>query len=87
LDPAEGRGVGVLLAAGGLDDFTTADLADATLAGVRLDGIHWSVWGTRWPPGFDSERLKAESREVDPGSGVYLVERTSTSDASAQSRP
>lgn len=86
LDPAEGRGVGVLLADRGLDDFTTADLADVTLAGVPLDGIYWSVWGTRWPPGFDSERLKAESREVDPGSGIYLVEGTSTSDASAPSR-
>ena len=87
LDPAEGRGVGVLLADRGLDDFTTADLADVTLAGVPLDGIYWSVWGTRWPPGFDSERLKAESREVDPASGIYLVEGTSTSDASAPSRP
>ena len=75
-----------MLADRGLDDFTTADLADVTLAGVPLDGIYWSVWGTRWPPGFDSERLKAESREVDPGSGIYLVEGTSTSDASAPSR-
>lgn len=80
LDPAAGQGLGTLLAEGGLDDFTTADLSNAELLGVQLDGVYWSMWGTRWPPSLNIEWLKARSREVDQGSGIYIVEYPSTSD-------
>lgn len=80
LDSENAQGLGAVLAAGGLDDFTDADLSSTDLTGIGLDGVYWSTWGTQWPPGFDVERLKTESRKVDVG--VYVVEGAgaSTSD-------
>jgi hypothetical protein len=58
---------------GVLDDFTRADLAHAHLAGRDLTGIRWSDWGTTWPPGTDTDALRAQSREVADGSGIYVI--------------
>ena len=74
LDPDRSRGLSRAILDGVLDDFTAADLSAANLKAARLSGMYWSVWGTLWPQTFDVERLKSVSREVDPGSGVYLVE-------------
>jgi hypothetical protein len=76
------RGIGQLLAfVGWLDDFTEADLSRVDLAGVDLEGVRWSERGTRWPPG-EQERIRRESRETAPGSGVWVVTRgTATADS------
>jgi hypothetical protein len=58
---------------GVLDDFTRADLAHADLTGRDLTGIRWSDWGTTWPPGTDTDALRAQSREVADGSGIYVI--------------
>ncbi|MBD0742939.1 hypothetical protein [Streptomyces sp. CBMA152] len=56
-----------------LDDFTTADLRTAVLAGVDLDGVRWSVAKTRWPASTDVEDLKARSVASPPGSGIFTI--------------
>jgi hypothetical protein len=58
---------------GALDDFTRADLARADLTGYDLTGIRWSDWGTTWPPGTDTDALRAQSREVTDASGIYVI--------------
>ena len=58
---------------GVLDDFTLADLAHADLTGRDLTGIRWSDWGTTWPPGTDTGALRAQSREVADGSGIFVI--------------
>ncbi|WP_344469684.1 hypothetical protein [Kitasatospora kazusensis] len=57
-----------------LDDFTRADLSTADLTGVDLAGVRWSELHTCWPEDLDIERLKEDSREIPPGSGIYIVE-------------
>lgn len=56
-----------------LNDFVTADLRDADLAGIDLTGVHWSERGTQWPAGLDVEALKARSEKTFPGSGTWVV--------------
>jgi hypothetical protein len=67
----EGLAAGLL--DGALDDFTQADLAHVDLSGRDLTGVRWSDWGTTWPPGIDIDALRARSRELAPGTGVYVV--------------
>jgi hypothetical protein len=47
-------------------------------------GVRWSVPGispgTRWPPGTDTDRLRARSRKVDGEAGIYVIERPDDSD-------
>ncbi|MFJ2027347.1 hypothetical protein ACIODW_26545 [Streptomyces sp. NPDC087897] len=56
-----------------LDDFVTADLGNADLAGIDLTGVYWSERGTRWPPGLDVGALKDRSDETFPGGGTWVV--------------
>jgi hypothetical protein len=67
------EGLAAALLEGALDDFTHADLARADLTGHDLTGIRWSDWGTTWPPGTDTGALRAQSREVADGSGIYVI--------------
>jgi hypothetical protein len=61
------------LAAGVLDDFTSADLTCAGLADADLTGVRWSLTGTAWPPGTDIRALLARS-VAQPG-GVLVFTR------------
>ena len=63
------EGLAAALLEGALDDFTNADLARADVAGRNLTGIRWSDWGT------DTDELRARSREIAPGTGIYKVTR------------
>ncbi|MFI1328239.1 hypothetical protein ACH4TI_33835 [Streptomyces rochei] len=56
-----------------LDDFIGADLRQANLTGVKLDGLWWSETTTSWPPYVDIELLKLDSVETAPGSGIYVI--------------
>ncbi|MFB6642940.1 hypothetical protein ACFCYF_37605 [Streptomyces chartreusis] len=56
-----------------LDDFIGADLRQADLAGVRLDGLWWSETSTSWPPHVNIELLKLDSVETAQGSGIYVI--------------
>ncbi|MCW7947398.1 hypothetical protein AAW14_37070 [Streptomyces hygroscopicus] len=56
-----------------LDDFIGADLRQANLTGVKLDGLWWSETSTSWPPHVDIELLKLDSVETAPGSGIYVI--------------
>ena len=56
-----------------LDDFIGADLRQANLTGVKLDGLWWSEETTSWPPYVDIELLKLDSVESAPGSGIYMI--------------
>ncbi|MFF4442386.1 hypothetical protein [Streptomyces sp. NPDC001621] len=56
-----------------LSDFTTSDLRNADLSGTHLDGVRWSVSGTRWPSSVDIEDLKTHSEETPAGSGIWTV--------------
>ncbi|MEU3567564.1 hypothetical protein AB0E96_03900 [Kitasatospora sp. NPDC036755] len=56
-----------------LDDFTTADLSTADLTHVDLAGVRWSELRTRWPTEVSIDRLREDSRETLPGSGVYII--------------
>ncbi len=56
-----------------LDDFTTADMSYAHLAGVDLAGVQWSEHTTRWPSTIDPEELKARSAETQLDSGTWTV--------------
>ena len=58
---------------GALDDFTHADLSLIDLAGCHLTGIRWSEHGTTWPPGTDTDELRARSQEIAPG--IYEITR------------
>ena len=73
-------GLAAAMLEGALDDFTGADLTQADLAGRDLVGVRWSEHGTRWPPGTDTGRLRARSREVDRQAGIYVIERPDDSD-------
>ncbi|MFG3054527.1 hypothetical protein ACGFZP_26705 [Kitasatospora sp. NPDC048239] len=56
-----------------LDDFTTADLSSADLTRVDLAGVRWSELRTRWPAEISIDRLREDSRETLPGSGIYVI--------------
>ena len=56
-----------------LDDFTRADLSLTDLTGRDLTGIRWSDQGTTWPPGTDTDELRARSQEIAPG--IYQITR------------
>ena len=73
----QAAGLGTALLNGALDDFTRTDLSAVNLAGIDLVGVRWSLFGTRWPPSTDVERLTAESREIEPRSDVFVVVRVS----------
>ncbi|MET9792095.1 MULTISPECIES: hypothetical protein [Streptomyces] len=61
-----------------LNDFTKADLRQATLVDVDLSGILWSEYGTQWPTSLDVEELKRQSEETPPGSKVWIVRADTT---------
>jgi hypothetical protein len=67
------EGLAAALLEGALDDFTRADLSQADLTGLNLVGVRWSAAGTRWPPGTDVDALRARSRKVAPGVGIYEI--------------
>jgi hypothetical protein len=69
------EGLAAALLEGALDDFTQADLTRTSLAGRDLAGVRWSDWGTMWPPGTDTGELRARSREITPGTGIYKIMR------------
>ncbi|MFD7973682.1 hypothetical protein [Streptomyces clavifer] len=56
-----------------LDDFIGADLRQANLEGIKLDGLWWSEAATIWPPYVDVELLKLDSVETAPGTGIYVI--------------
>jgi hypothetical protein len=58
-----------------MDDFTSADLTHARVAGADLTGVRWSLSGTIWPPETDVKALLVRSGQVSPGSGVLVVKR------------
>jgi hypothetical protein len=72
ISPSEGLAQALLDSA--LDDFTSADLTYASLAGADLTGVHWSLSGTIWPPEIDLKALLTRSEQVEPG-GVLVVTR------------
>jgi hypothetical protein len=65
IPPAEGL-VEALLD-GAMDDFTSADLTYASLAGTDLTGVRWSLSGTTWPPGTSVKALIRRSEQAGPG--------------------
>jgi hypothetical protein len=67
------EGLAAALLEGALDDFTHADLTCVDLAGSDLTGIRWSDWGTAWPPGTNTDELRARSQEIAPG--IYEITR------------
>jgi hypothetical protein len=67
------KGLAAALLDGALDDFTHADLAQINLTDFDLTGVRWSVSGTKWPRGIDIDVLRAQSREVPPRTGVYVI--------------
>jgi hypothetical protein len=81
------EGLAAALLEGALDDFTHADLASADLAYHDLIGIRWSEWGTTWPTGTDADALRARSREVVPGVGVYEITRPDYDDKARHYAP
>ncbi|MFG2074586.1 hypothetical protein [Nonomuraea maritima] len=56
-----------------LDDFTRADLRNASLAGVDLRGVCWSTSTTSWPAHIDVEELKERSDKVPAKRGIYII--------------
>jgi len=48
-----------------LNDFTGADLRDAELGGVPIEGLRWSLT-TQWPPDW-AEQIRRGSVEIFPG--------------------
>jgi hypothetical protein len=81
------EGLAAALLDGALDDFTHADLARADFTGRDLTGVRWSDSGTTWPPGTDVERLRARSREVGHGTGIYVIASPGDSDKAFQYSP
>lgn len=71
LDLQQVEGLSAALLEGALDDFTHADLSLTDLAGRDLTGIRWSDQGTTWPPGIDTDELRARSQEIAPG--IYEI--------------
>jgi hypothetical protein len=67
------EGLPTALMDGALDDFTRANLAHVALTDLDLTGARWSASDTRWPPGTDLNALRARSREVAPGTGIYVI--------------
>jgi hypothetical protein len=67
------EGLAAALLEGALDDFTHADLSLTDLTGRDLTGIRWSDQGTTWPPGIDTDELRARSQEIAPG--IYEITR------------
>jgi hypothetical protein len=72
---ARAEGLAEAVLEGAMDDFTNSDLTQASLADADLNGVHWSLSGTIWPPGTDVKALLARSEEVQPGSGVLVFTR------------
>ncbi|MGH3204718.1 MAG: hypothetical protein ACRDP5_22115 [Streptosporangiaceae bacterium] len=68
------QGLAQAVADGGLDDFTSADLTCASLAGADLTGVRWSLTGTAWPAGTDIGALLARS-QAQPGGVLVLRHR------------
>ncbi|MGH3899240.1 MAG: hypothetical protein ACRDTA_13575, partial [Pseudonocardiaceae bacterium] len=54
-----------------LHDFTTADLRNVDLTGIRLDGVRWSS-ATQWPTDWEAQ-ITLDSVEVAPD--VFEVRR------------
>jgi hypothetical protein len=65
IPPAEGLAEALL--DGAMDDFTSADLTYASLAGTDLTGVRWSLSGTTWPPGTSVKGLIRRSEPAGPG--------------------
>lgn len=66
-------GLGDVLAQGALDDVTDADLRQADLTSIDMAGLRWTLHSTRWPEHIDPTKLLQQSRETEPGSGIYIV--------------
>jgi hypothetical protein len=60
---------------GAMDDFTSADLTYASLAGTDLTGVRWSLSGTTWPPGTNVKALLARSEQAGPGDVLVVTHR------------
>jgi hypothetical protein len=73
ISPVEGLAEALL--DGAMDDFTSADLTHASLAGADLTGVRWSLSGTTWPPEADVKALLARSEKVQTGGDVLVVKR------------
>jgi hypothetical protein len=73
LDISTTEGLADALLDGAMDDFTSADLRYANLAGADLTGVRWSLSGTSWPPEINVKALLARSEQVKPG--VLIVIR------------
>lgn len=73
LDISTTEGLADALLDGAMDDFTSADLTYANLAGADLTGVRWSLSGTIWPPETNVKALLARSEPVKPG--VFVVIR------------
>jgi len=69
------EGLAEVLLDGAMDDFTSADLTHASLAGADLTGVRWSLSGTTWPPETDVKALLARSEKVQTGGDVLVVKR------------
>lgn len=72
---SQAEGLAEALLDGVIDDFTSADLTYASVAGADLTGVRWSLSGTIWPPETDVKALLARSEEVKLGGGVLVVTR------------
>jgi hypothetical protein len=73
ISPMEGLAEALL--DGAMDDFTSADLTHASLAGADLTGVRWSLSGTTWPPEADVKALLARSEKVQTRGDVLVVKR------------
>jgi hypothetical protein len=72
LDLSTINGLADALLDGAMDDFTSADLTYANLAGADLTGVRWSPSGTIWPPETDVKALLSRSEPVKPGVLVVI---------------
>lgn len=79
------EGLADALLEGALDDFTHADLTRTDLAGSDMTGIRWSDRGTTWPPGTDTDGLRARSQEIAPG--IYEITRPGHDDKARHHTP
>jgi hypothetical protein len=69
------EGLAEALLDGAMDDFTSADLTYASLAGINLTGVRWSLAGTTWPPGTNVRALLARSEQGGPDGVLVLTRR------------
>ena len=69
------KGLAEALLDGAADDFTSADLTRASLAGTDLTGMRWSLSGTTWPPGTNVKALLARSEHAGPGGALVITRR------------